>query len=82
MKRSLLIKKKSPVLAFYDSSKLTIVGTDASSFGVRATFYHEFKRERKSISFVSWTLKPVERNYAQIEKECFFAFCTFEKFYP
>ena len=60
----------TPVLAFYDLGKPTLVSADASSFGMGGVIMQQHDSEWKPVAFCSRTLSEAGRKYAQIEKEC------------
>ena len=55
----------APVLAYFDNSKETVLSVDASSTGLGAVIM----QEGKPVAFRSKTLTPLEKMYANIERE-------------
>ena len=58
---------RAATLQYYDIKKPVTLQTDASSTGLGAVLMQDYK----PVTYASRTLTPTEREYAQIEKECF-----------
>ena len=58
----------SPVLAYYDVNKPTVVSSDASSYGIAGVIMQQHGEQLKPVAFCYRTLTNAERSYAQIEK--------------
>jgi hypothetical protein len=66
-----------PVLQYFDITKETTIQVDASQNGLGATLL----QEGKPIAFASKSLTMTERQYAQIEKECYAIVFGCERFH-
>ena len=65
-----------PVLRYYDVSLPVTIQCDSSETGMGAALL----QEGQPVTFVSRTLTPTERGYAQIEKECLAIVFACERF--
>ncbi|KAG5878731.1 hypothetical protein JTB14_000165 [Gonioctena quinquepunctata] len=74
--------QNSPFLAYFDPNKKIIVSSDSSSYGLGACLmqYDEDINVRQIVAFASRSLSPVEKLYAQIEKETLAATYAAEHF--
>ena len=72
----------APVLAHYDPQLPLQLAGDASSYGVGAVLSHKYPDgSERPIAYVSRTLLPSERNYAQLEKEALALVFGIQKFH-
>ena len=57
------------VLAYYDLNKLTVVQSDASSYGIGGVIRQDHDGTYRPVAYASRPLTNAETRYAQIEKE-------------
>ncbi|XP_062569483.1 uncharacterized protein LOC134231536 [Saccostrea cucullata] len=63
--KDLITRTPGPLLTYFDPGKPVVLETDASQFGLVATFL----QDGKPVAFASKSLTPAEIKHAQIEKE-------------
>eukprot|EP00794_Sanderia_malayensis_P003974 gene3974-4523_t len=61
---------KAPILAYPDFNERFSLYTDASNTGIGAVLAQNIGGTEKTIAYASRSLKPHERKYATIEREC------------
>ena len=71
---------ETPVQAFYDPAKPTIVTADASSYGTEGAILQCHGEKILPVAYCSRMLTETERQYAQIEKEVLVSTWTYERF--
>ena len=59
-----------PILKIFDASKSIFVQTDASEVGIGVSLLQEYDGILHPVRYHSRKLKPAEKNYSTIEKEC------------
>lgn len=77
--KNLLLKYN--VLERYDPEKEIVLICDGSPYGVGAIMAHKVKSEERPVTFISSTLSPAEKNYAQIHREALSVVFAVQKLY-
>ena len=67
--KSLVTSLRLPVLLYYDINNETLVSADASSYSIVSVLLQYVDGKSHLIAFASCSPSPIERRYAQIEKE-------------
>jgi len=67
---------ETPVLAYFDANKKVVVQIDSNKDDIGVVLL----QDGKPIKYASMSLKPAERNWAQIEKETLSVLYGLERF--
>lgn len=72
---------KSEVLTYYDSTKLIVICTDASSYGLGGVISHIIDGTEKPIWFTSFSLNSAQKAYPILHLEALAIVSTIKKFH-
>lgn len=67
-------------LVTFDPNKETHTSADTSSFGIGEVLVQKFMNNRMPVQFILWTLRAVETQYSQIEKEVLALIWAYKRF--
>lgn len=71
---------KLTILALYDPQSPTKISAGASSYGLGAVLLQGSNDNWRPVTYASWYMSEMEKQYARIEKEVLATTCACEKF--